>query len=158
MTLHLILKFTCYDMYSCAYINAYWECAFVSCIQHDNYNSVSQIEYDSFTRYSFWIRVTALYMSACARDLVYALLSFYYVDRYFCCCCWCWKSINHSHFALSCLEWKVKFVSIKSKSLFVSFFLSYIHFVLLFLFNVHDEFSFKYCYGWVCFCVCCFGH
>lgn len=53
-----------------------------------------------------------------------ALLSFHYVDRY------CYD--YHFFFAekvliilillLSCLEWKVKFVSIKSKSLFVSFF------------------------------------
>lgn len=61
-------------------------------------------EYDSFTRCSLYLccswfaqRVYCLFISLC-----WSLFFF----------------INHSRFALSCLEWKVKFISIKSKSFF----------------------------------------
>lgn len=86
------------------------DCGHIVCstVHHDS-PWVCGKEYDSFTRCSLYLCCSLF------AQRVYTVFSFHYVD--------------HSFFlliilvcALSCLEWKVKFISIKSKSfVFLSF-------------------------------------
>lgn len=92
------------------YMTSKRDCGHIVCstVHHDS-PWVCGKEYDSFTRCSLYLCCSLF------AQRVYTVFSFHYVD--------------HSFFlliilvcALSCLEWKVKFISIKSKSfVFLSF-------------------------------------